>query len=286
MLYSVRSERQLVEQIEFNLLFRWFVGMNLDEPVWDHSNFSQNRDRLFNQEVAREFFERVKRLAEWRGFVSDEHFSVDGTLIDAWASHKSFVRKDGGGRNPAVDFRGERRGNDTHHSSSDPESRLACKNAGDASRLAHMTHALMENRNGLIFDVAVSEFNGTAETEAALTMLGRSAKPGATAGADKGFDNATFLQGCRRLGITPHVARKARGSAIDGRTSRHLGYTLSLKIRKRIEEGFGWLKTVGGLRKTKLIGRAKLAVQLLLGFAAYNLIRIGNLSGWWRGSHV
>lgn len=267
--------------------------MNLDEPVWDHSTFSQNRDRLFNQEVAREFFERVKLLAQWRGFVSDEHFSVDGTLIDAWASHKSFVRKDGeppnkdgNGRNAAVDFRGERRGNDTHQSSSDPEARLARKNAGDASRQAHMAHTLMENPNGLIVDVEVSEFNGTAETEAALTMLARSPKPGATAGADKGFNNETFVKGCRRLGITPHVARKARGSAIDGRTSRRPGYALSLKIRKRIEEGFGWLKTVGGLRKTKLIGRAKLAGQLLLGFAAYNLIRIGSLSSWWRGSHV
>ncbi|AJE19816.1 Transposase IS4 family (plasmid) [Azotobacter chroococcum NCIMB 8003] len=291
-IYTVRSERQLVEQIDFNLLFRWFVGLSMDEPVWDHSTFSQNRDRLFNQEVARLFFQRIKSLEQWPGYASDEHFSVDGTLIDAWASHKSFVRKDGGEppkdgtRNPYADFKGEKRSNATHRSKTDPEARLARKNKGDASRLAHMAHTMIAHRSGLIVDVECTEFNGHAEVEAALAMLERTAKPGSTVGADKNYDQQAFVQGARKLKVTPHVAQKAKSSAIDGRTTRHEGYTTSLKIRKRIEEGFGWLKTVGGLRKTKLIGRAKLSAQLLLGFSVYNLIRLGSLSGWWRGSHV
>ncbi|TEC06505.1 IS5 family transposase [Pseudomonas aeruginosa] len=221
-----------------------------------------------------------------------EHFSVDGTLIDAWASHKSFIKKDGGDppedgtRNPDADFKGEKRSNATHQSTSDPEARLARKSNGDASRLAHMAHTMMEHRNGLIVDVECTEFNGRTEVEAALEMLERTAKPGSTVGADKNYDQKRFVQRARELKVTPHVAQKRKGSAIDGRTTRHPGYAASQKIRKRIEEGFGWLKTVGGLRKTKLIGRAKLSAQLLLGFSVYNLIRLGSLSGWWRGSHV
>lgn len=291
-IYTIRSERQLVEQIDFNLLFRWFVGLSMDERMWDHSTFSQNRDRLFNQDVARLFFQRIKSLAAWSEYASNEHFSVDGTLIDAWASHKSFIKKDGGDppedgtRNPDADFKGEKRSNATHQSTSDPEARLARKSNGDASRLAHMAHTMMEHRNGLIVDVECTEFNGRAEVEAALEMLERTAKPGSTVGADKNYDQKRFVQRARELKVTPHVAQKRKGSAIDGRTTRHPGYAASQKIRKRIEEGFGWLKTVGGLRKTKLIGRAKLSAQLLLGFSVYNLIRLGSLSGWWRGSHV
>ncbi|RQB45691.1 IS5 family transposase [Pseudomonas aeruginosa] len=228
----------------------------------------------------------------WSEYASNEHFSVDGTLIDAWASHKSFIKKDGGDppedgtRNPDADFKGEKRSNATHQSTSDPEARLARKSNGDASRLAHMAHTMMEHRNGLIVDVECTEFNGRTEVEAALEMLERTAKPGSTVGADKNYDQKRFVQRARELKVTPHVAQKRKGSAIDGRTTRHPGYAASQKIRKRIEEGFGWLKTVGGLRKTKLIGRAKLSAQLLLGFSVYNLIRLGSLSGWWRGSHV
>lgn len=221
-----------------------------------------------------------------------EHFSVDGTLIDAWAAHKSFVRKEGGEppqdgtRDPIADFKGEKRSNKTHASATDPEARLARKNDGDASRLCHMAHTLMENHNGLIVDVEVSEFTGHAEVETALEMLRRSVKAGSTVGADKGYDRDDFVAACRAAKVTPHVAQKANHSAIDGRTTRHAGYKTCLKIRKRIEEGFGWLKTVGGLRKTKLIGREKLGAQLLLGFSVFNLIRIGSLTGWWRRSHV
>ena len=269
----------------------------MDERVWDHSTFSQNRDRLFNQDVARLFFQRIKSLTQWSQYASDEHFSVDGTLIDAWASHKSFVKKDdgeksddeppeGGPRNNYLDFKGEKRGKKTHQSTTDPQARLARKSPSDGSRLAHMAHTLMENRNGLIVDVECTEFNGHAEVGAALKMLERTAKPGSTVGADKSYGQKFFVQMARDLKVTPHVSRKAIKSAIDGRTTRHPGYGINMKIRKRIEEGFGWLKTVGGLRKTKLIGREKLSAQLLLGFSVYQLIRLGSLSGWWRGSHV
>jgi len=291
-LFSIRSERLLVESLDYNLLYRWFVGMAIDEPVWDHSTFSQNRERLFNEDLARTFFERVRLLADWGKLTSSEHFSVDGTLIEAWASHKSFRPKDGGdppsdgGRNPEVDYKGQRRANDTHASTTDPEARLARKSQGSESKLAHMGHVLMENRNGLVVDVEVTEANGTAEREAALDMIRRHCKPGATVGADKGYDTTDFVNGCRKARVTPHVARKKSGSAIDGRTTRHATYQVSMKVRKRIEESFGWLKTVGGLRKTKLIGRAKLTGQALLCFATYNLIRIGSLSGWWDAQHT
>jgi transposase len=291
-LFTIRSERLLVESIDYNLLYRWFVGLAIDDPVWDHSTFSQNRDRLFNEGLARVFFERVKALADWKRLTSSEHFSVDGTLIDAWASHKSFRPKDdnntpsGPGRNPEVDFKGQARCNDTHASTTDPEARLFKKSEGTASRLCHMNHLLMENRHGLVVDVATTEANGQAERRAALKLLAKHAKRGATVGADKGYDTANFVKGCRKLGVTPHVARKKSGSAIDGRTTRHAGYSTSLKIRKRIEEAFGWLKTVGGLRKTRLIGQAKLAGQALLCFATYNLVRIGSLNGGWNAQHA
>ena len=291
-LFSIRSERLLVETIDFNLLYRWFVGLNLEDKVWDHSTFSANRERLFNEDLARVFFERVKYTAGWGKLTSDEHFSVDGTLIDAWASQKSFKRKDASGsddgappqgRNPEVDFKGETRSNDTHASSTDADARLYKKANGDKSRLCHMGHILMENRNGLIVDVEVTHASGTAEREAALKMLARrhGKHKRATVGADKGYDCKAFVKGCRKLGITPHVAAKAQHSAIDGRTQRHEGYTTSLRIRKRIEEAFGWIKTLGGLAKTKLIGHAKLAEQALMCFATYNLVRMGSIGGWW-----
>lgn len=291
-LFSMRSELLLVESIDYNLLYRWFVGLSIDERVWDHSTFSQNRDRLFNEGLARCFFARVRMLAEWRGLTSSEHFSVDGTLIEAWASHKSFRPRDedeppsGSGRNEAVDFKGEKRSNETHRSTTDPESRLSRKSQGSEARLAHMNHVLMENHNGLIVDVETTESNGTAEREAALEMIRRSCRRGATIGADKGYDTADFVKRCQKAGVVPHVARKRTGSAIDGRIARSKAYRTSIKVRKRIEEAFGWLKTVGGLRKTKLIGRAKLAGQSLLCFAAYNLVRMGSMTGWWDARHT
>ena len=291
-LFSIRSERLLVESLDYNLLYRWFVGLGIDDGVWDHSTFSQNRDRLFNEGLARIFFERVKMLAQWGRLTSSEHFSVDGTLIEAWASHKSFKPRDGSGppsgpgRNPEVDFKGQRRINDTHASTTDPDAQLFRKSQGAEARLAHMSHILMENRNGLVVDVDTTPANGTAEREAALRMIRRQCRRGATVGADKGYDTRDFVTGCRSAGVTPHVAAKRTGSALDGRTTRHAGYKTSLKVRKRIEEAFGWLKTVGGLRKTKLIGREKLAGQALLCFATYNLVRIGSISGWWDAKHA
>lgn len=266
-----------------NLLFRWFVGLGIDDAVWDRTVFSINRDRLLDSELAREFFNRVLYLAEWQGFVSDEHFSVDGTLIEAWASHKSFVKKDGSGpdkpagRNPEVDFKGEPRGNATHASTTDPESRLYKKGEFTEAKLRYMAHALSENRNGLVVDVETTQATGRAEWEAADTLVSRSVKPGSTVGADKGYDTADFVGRMRRLGVKAHVARKNTGSAVDGRTARGKGYAMSLRRRKMIEEAFGWIKTVGGLRKTRHIGLAKLAGQALFTFAAYNLTRLLNL---------
>ena len=292
-LFSIRSERQLVEAINYNLLYRWFVGLNIEDKVWDHSTFSANRERLFNEDLARTFFERVKLSAQWGRLASDEHFRVDGTLIEAWASHKSFKRKDDDsgtppGRNPEVDFKGQQRCNDTHASTTDADARLFKKSAGDKSRLCHMGHILMENRNGLIVDVELTHASGTAEREAALAMLGRRGNKNkrATVGADKGYDSQAFIKGCRQRNVTPHVAAKDKHSAVDGRIRRHEGYKTSLKVRKRIEEAFGWIKTVGGLAKTKLIGQAKLAGQALLCFATYNLVRMGSIGGWWDAHHA
>lgn len=286
-LFSIRSERQLVSHIDYNLLYRWFVGLGMDDAVWNHSTFSANRDRLLNETIARSFFAKVLALAEWQGLVSDEHFSVDGTMIEAWASMKSFVKKDGsssppedGGRNPTVIFKGEPRSNDTHESSTDSDARLYKKSEGDKSRLCYLGHALMENRHGLAVDVETTRASGTAEREAAKLMVARTIKKPATLGADKGYDVAEFVQAMREAKVTPHVAQKAKHSAIDARTSRHSGYKTSLKIRKRIEEIFGWAKTVGGLRKARFVGLSKVSAQTVFTLAAYNLTRMASIFGW------
>lgn len=252
-LYTIRSERQLVEQLDYNLLFRWFVGLGLDDPVWDRTVFCVNRDRLLSKTLAREFFDRVLAIAEWQGLVSDEPFSVDGTLIEAWASPKSFVRKEGNrpdrpaGRNLEVDFRSEKRSNATHQSTTDPEARLYKKGEFTEAKLRYITHALAENRQGLIVDVETTQATGTLEVEAAVRMIDRTVSAGATGGADKGYDQPSFVAHLSERGIRPHIACKNTGSAIDGRTARGKGYALSLKRRKRIEEAFGWLKTRRGL---------------------------------------
>ncbi|MBL8469212.1 MAG: IS5 family transposase [Methyloversatilis discipulorum] len=283
-LFTVRSERQLVEQLDYNLLFRWFVGLGMDDAVWDRTVFSINRDRLLDTDVARQFFRRVLHLAEWQGFVCDEHFSVDGTMIEAWAGHKSFVPKDGSGpdkpagRNPEADFKGKTRSNATHQSTTDPQARLYKKGEFTEAKLRYMAHALSENRNGLVVDVESTQATGRAEWEAAIRMIDRSVhKPGATVGADKGYDRAEFVAALERRGIKAHVARKVSGSAVDGRTARGKGYATSLRRRKMIEEAFGWIKTVGGLRKTRHKGLEKLSGQALFAFAAYNLTRMLSL---------
>ena len=284
-LFSIRSERQLVQHIEYNLLYRWFAGLSMDDDVWAATTFTENRERLFTEAVMREFFGKV--LAQWKKLTSYEHFTVDGTLIDAWVSHKSFVLKDGsgkppegGGKNPTVNFKGEKRSNETHASTTDPEARLFKKSEGDKSRLCYMGHALMENRSGLVVDVETTEANGTAEREAATEMVQRSVRAGSTLGADKGYDTAGFVQDMRQAKVTPHVAAKKSGSAIDGRTTRHAGCVVSRKKRKLVEEIFGWAKTVGGLRKTRFIGLAKVTAQTVFTFACYNLARMATLFGW------
>src|SRR6201993_1308531 len=251
--YSVRSERQLMEQLDYNLLFRWFVGLSMDAPIWDVTVFTKNRERLLEGDVAAKFFAAVLDQAEVKQLLSDEHFSVDGTLIEAWASMKSFRRKDGSddppgpGRNSPRDFGGEKLSNETHASTTDPDVRLYKKAMGAAARLCHMGHAVMENRSCLVVDTKVTQANGTAEAEAAAAMIG--ALPGQhriTVGADQLFDNSGFVADMRGLNVTPHVAQNDNGrvSAIDGRTTRHPGYTVSLILRKRIEDAFGWVKTI------------------------------------------
>jgi len=290
-LYTIRSERQLMEQLDYNLLFRWFVGLGVDDRVWERTVFCANRDRLLEQTLLRDFFDRVLMLADWAGLTSDEHFSVDGTMIEAWASHKSFVRKDqadqqdddqdtDGGRNAEVDFKGEKRSNATHQSTTDPESRLYKKARFAEAKLRHLNHILMENRNGLVIDVETTQATGTAEREAAETMAKRTLKPGSTLGEDKGYDVADHQAALKALGIKPHTAAKDKGSAVDGRTKRGKGYATSLVLRKRIEECFGWAKTIGGFRKTRFIGTAKVQAQALLTFAAWNLTRMMSLLGW------
>lgn len=286
-LFTIRSERQLVQHIEYNLLYRWFVGMNLDEAVWNHSTFSTNRERLFSEAMTQRFFAQVLRIAEWQSLISDEHFTVDGTMIEAWASVKSFTKKDGSGpppsddgRNATVDFKGEKRSNETHQSTTDPDARLYKKGDGDKSRLCYLGHALMENRNGLVVDATTTLATGTAERDAALIMAERSIRnAGATLGADKGYDAAAFVKQLRGLGVTPHVAQK-KHSAIDGRTTRHAGYAVSIKKRKLVEEIFGWSKTIGGLRKARFVGLAKVRAQTTFTFAAYNLTRMATIFGW------
>jgi len=289
--YTIRSERQLMEQLDYNLLFRWFVGLSIDDAVWDPTVFCKNRDRLLNGDIARKFMVSVLNLPQVRSLLSSEHFSVDGTLIEAWASMKSFVPKDGdqgssggrnrssGGRNAERDFHGEKRKNDTHASTTDPDARLFRKGAGKEAKLCHMGHVMMENRNGLVVDARLTEANGTAERTTALAMIEDNAKPGSTVGGDKNYDTAEFVAGCRERGCTPHVSQNDtnRRSAIDARTTRHPGYRLSTIGRKRIEESFGWMKTVGGLRKTRHCGRALVGWFFVLTMTAYNLVRIPKL---------
>src|SRR6516225_7329767 len=281
--YTVRSERQLMEQLDYNLLFRWFVGLSTDDPVWDATVFCKNRDRLLDGEIARRFMTAVLNLPRVRQLLSSEHFSVDGTLIEAWASMKSFVPKDGGGppasgtgRNAERDFHGEKRKNDTHSSTTDPDARLFRKGAGKEAKLCHMGHLMMENRNALIVDARLTEANGTAERAAALDMIDDNARPGSTVGGDKNYDTADFVAGCRECGCTPHVSQNDtnRRSAIDGRTTRHPGHRISTVKRKQIEEAFGWMKTVAGMRKTRHRGRPLVEWLFVLTATAYNLVRI------------
>ena len=286
-LYTVRSERLLMEQLEYNLLFRWFVGLNVDDPVWDPTVFSKNRDRLLAGDVAAAFFQAVRAEAEARDLVSNEHFTVDGTLLEAWASLKSFKKVDDPDPpppddpgNPTVDFHGERRTNDTHASTTDPDAKLARKGKGKEAKLSYTGHVLMENRNGLAVNVAVLHATGTAERDAALEMvvdipnLGR-----VTLGGDKNYDTADMVEALRELNITPHVAQNDtnRRSAIDARTTRHPGYAISQQKRKRVEEIFGWLKTVGGLGKLRHRGIERVEWIFTFAVAAYNVVRLRNL---------
>lgn len=284
-LYSIRSNRQLVEQIHYNFLFRWFLGMSLDETVWDHSSFTKNNDRLIGSEVAAEFLSRILDQAERKRLLSREHFTVDGTLIEAWASIKSFKPKDGppsagGGKNDNVNFKGQKLANDTHGSVTDPDARLYRKGKNKEAKLCYLGHTLMENRSGLIVRTTVTTASGTAEREAAKDMVQQLPRTTRriTLGGDKGYDTAGFVKELRKLNVTPHVVQNNtnRKSAIDGRTTNHPNYAISLKIRKRIEEGFGWMKTVGRLRKTMYRGIEKIAWHLDLHAAAYNLVRMKN----------
>ena len=295
--YSVRSERQLMERLEFDLLFRWFVGLGVDDPVWDHSTFSKNRDRLLDGEVAAKFLNAVLAQPGVKRLLSSEHFSVDGTLIEAWASMKSFKPKacpgldpgdppdggtpEGGGRNAPVDFKGEKRSNATHRSTTDPDAMLYRKGPGMAAKLCFIGHGLMENRSGLMVDARLTRVSGHAERLAALDMIqGLADRPAAiTLGADKGYDAADFVAELRTMNVRPHVARNTSGrrSAIDKRTTRHPGYAASQRIRKRIEETFGWTKTIAGMRKTKLRGLPKVAWAFTFAAAAYDLVRLPRL---------
>lgn len=288
-LYSIRSERQLVEQINYNLLYRWFVGLTIDDSVWDHSTFSINRDRLLENDVITELFEEVVNLARKQKLLSDEHFSVDGTLIQAWASQKSYRRKDdseppaGGGRNSEADFHGEKRSNATHESKTDGDAMMAKKGPGKEAKLSYMGHTVMENRNGLIVKAAASRATGKAEREVAADLLAE--LPGMkkrTVGADKNYDTAGFVEDCRAMNVTPHVAQNINrpgGSAIDGRTSRHEGYAISQKTRKRVEEPFGWGKTVGLIRQMKVRGLPKVNGVFTLTMIGWNLTRMRALQG-------
>jgi transposase len=287
LLYSVRSERLLMEEIDYNLLFRWFVGLNADDEVWDATVFTKNRDRLLGADVAKEFLAQVVAQARTRGLTSDEHFTVDGTLLEAWASLKSFQPKDkktwpppDDPGNPTVDFHGEKRSNQTHESKTDPHARLARKGAGKEAKLSYNGNLLVENRNGLIVQSTVWEATGTAERMAALAMLEQVPGTGrVTVAGDKGFDTAEFVRECRNLRVTPHVAQNLAGrrSAIDGRTTRQPGYAISQKKRKRIEECFGWLKTIALLRKLRHRGTLQVDWIFTFACAAYNLVRMRNL---------
>jgi transposase len=285
-LFTIRSERQLMQQISYNMLFRWFVGLAMDVAVWDVTVFTKNRDRLLQGDVARGFLLAILVDPQVKPLLSSEHFSVDGTLIEAWASMKSFRPKDGSGEPPAPgrngerDFHGEKRGNETHASTTDPDARLYKKSPGSAARLCHMGHVVMENRNGLVVAAEMTPATGTAEREAAVAVLEDLADgQRITLGADKAYDTADFVAEMRRLGVTPHVSQNTNGrrSAIDRRTTRHPGYAISVRVRKRIEEVFGWIKTVGGLRKTRHRGTALVGWMFTLATAAYNVVRIPKL---------
>jgi transposase len=288
MLYSIRSERLLMEEIDYSILFRWFVGLNLDDKLWDATVFTKNRDRLLEADVANEFLAQVVEQAHGKGLISDEHFTIDGTLLEAWAGAKSFQAKDkpqppaDDPGNPTVNFHGERRSNETHASTTDPEALLAKKGEGKESKLSYTGNLLVENRNGLIVDVEVFQAKGTAERDAALIMLQRlTGTEPVTVGGDKGFDTRDFVKECRNLRVTPHVAQnhaRPGGSAIDGRTTRHAGYAVSQRKRKRIEECFGWLKTIALMRKLRHRGVCKVDWIFTFACAAYNLVRMRNLS--------
>jgi transposase len=283
-LYSVRSERQLVEQIQYNLLFRWFVGLAIEDSVWNHSVFSKNRDRLIEHDAVTELFNATVEMAEQRGLLSGEHFSVDGTLIQAWASHKSMRRKDGSddGR-PPEDWHGAPRSNATHESKSDPESRLYRKSNAAPALPSYLGHVLTDNRHGLVVNVQASTSDGTAERDVAAQMLSTVAGPGkpVTLGADKAYDTKGFVKACRDLNVTPHVAQNTKrngGSAIDARTTRHAGYEVSQRKRKRIEQCFGWGKVIGPMRQVMVKGLAKVDQLMTLTMAAYNLTRLRTLA--------
>ena len=285
-LYTIRSERQLMEQLDYNLLFRWFVGLSMDDAVWSPTTFTKNRDRLLNGDVAAAFFDAVLIHADAERLLSDEHFTVDGTLLEAWASQKSFQPRDqdppaAGGGNPTVNFHGQRRTNATHQSTTDPDARLYKKARGREARLGYLGHVLMEHRSGLIVRTAVTPADGYGERDAALVMVG--AVPGPqriTVAADKGYDTRDFVDGLRAMHVTPHVAQhtaRRGGSAIDGRTVRHPSYAVSQRKRKLVEQGFGWMKSVGGLRKLRHRGGP--LVQWIFTFtaAAYNIVRMRRL---------
>lgn len=282
-LYTIRSERLLMEEIDYSILFRWFVGLGMDDEIWSPTTFSKNRDRLLQGEIAAAFFDAVVAQARHAGLLSDEHFTVDGTLLESWASLKSFRPKDTGSTeppddpgNPTVNFHGESRRNDTHQSTTDPDARLARKGPGKEAKLSYAGHVLLDNRHGLVANVCVTAATGTAERDAALLLLGQ-APCATTVGGDKGFDVASFVAGVRALGVTPHVAQKDQYTAIDARTTRHPGYAVSQRKRKLIEQVFGWMKTVGGLRKLRHCGGERVDWTVTFTAAAYNLIRLRTL---------
>ena len=278
--YSVRSERQLIEQVNYNLLFRWFVGLGMDDAVWNHAVFSKNRERLLSSEVAQAFFAAVVKQA--RRFMSNDHFTVDGTLIQAWASQKSFRKKDGSDKGDGTNFHGDKRSNTTHESTTDPDARLYKKSYGTESKLSYLGHALVENRNGLIAAAMVTTADGYAEREAALRMLadkqqGRSRR--ITVGADKAYDAKDFVQAARALNVTPHITRNDNGrrSNMDARTTRHIGYAISLSCRWLVEKPFGWLKQTGSMRQVKLRGLHTVDAAFVFQCAAHNLMRLPRL---------
>lgn len=283
-LYSVRSERQFCERLQYDLLFKWFLDLNIIDPAFDASTFSKNKERLLEHQVAREFLTAVLEEARRRNLLSEDHFTVDGTLLESWASLKSFRPKDGGtgptdpdDKNPSVDFHGEKRSNDTHQSTTDPESRLARRGRGKEAKLCFTGHVLMENRNGLVVDVSLTHATGKAERETALDMLEE--VPGThriTVGADKGYDTADFISSCREMKVTPHVACR-KSTKLDKRTTRHIGYQISQIIRKRVEEIFGWIKTVGGGHKLRYKGLERNYLWWEFTAAAYDLLRMARL---------